>query len=268
MDAYVFFENHDKNMKDLPVIFHKNIICEFKKFNFINWHENIEIIRIVNGEGVILCGEKSIAVKKNDVVIINANNPHGFIGNDNMEYNCLIIDRKYALKNGIDTNKIFFNDFIHSDNFVLKLFDEIYKIMNDTPELIDIGATVLPLLCYLYHNFSKKKTPSEKHTDETIKNAINYMLINFNNDLSLESIAENVGVSKYHFIRKFKKTTGHTPMQYLNIQRCEIAKSLLKENYTIKQVAELTGFYNASYFSKVFYSLTGILPSDYKTNSK
>ena len=73
------------DMKDLPVIFHKNIICEFKKFNFINWHENIEIIRIVNGEGVILCGEKSIAVKKNDVVIINANNPHGFIGNDNME---------------------------------------------------------------------------------------------------------------------------------------------------------------------------------------
>lgn len=264
MDAYVFFENHDEKMRDLPIIFHKNTICKSQKFNLINWHENIEILRIVNGEGVILSGEKSIIVKENDVIIINANKPHGFIGKDSMEYNCLIIDRKYALKNGIDTSKIFFKEYIQSDDITLHLFDNVYTVMNASPELIDIGATVLPLLCHLYHNFSNKIDPSEKQDDETIKNAINYMLSNFNNELSLDSIAESIGISKYHFIRKFKKITGYTPMQYLNLQRCEIAKSLLKENYTVKQVSELTGFYNASYFSKVFQSVTGKLPSEYK----
>ncbi len=264
MDAYVFFENHDEKMIDLPIIFHKNIICTSPKFNLINWHENIEILRIINGEGVILCGEKSIIVKRDDVIIINANKPHGFIGKDSMEYNCLIIDRKYALKNGIDTSKIFFDEHIQSDNITLNLFDNIYSIMKDSPELIDIGATVLPLLCYLYHNFSNEINPTKKHDDETVKNAINYMLSNFNSELSLDSIAEIVGISKYHFIRKFKKITGYTPMQYLNMQRCEIAKSLLNESYTVKQVSELTGFYNSSYFSKVFQSVTGKLPSEYK----
>ena len=83
--------------------------------------------------------------------------------------------------------------------------------------------------------------------------------------MTLETISEAAGISKYHFARKFKSITGCSPMEYVNLQRCELAKILLAEkSYTIKQIAQLTGFENPSYFSKVFVETTGVLPSKYK----
>ena len=69
---------------------------------------------------------------------------------------------------------------------------------------------------------------------------------------------------KYHFLREFKKKTGFTLSNYINIIRCKYAKELLYSGkYTVKEVALLCSFDNFSYFTNVFKKHTGSLPSDY-----
>ena len=252
-------------MENVPIILHINSVCTSLKSGInVNWHENIEILHITKGEGYILCDEKHIYTKKDDIVIVNSNVMHSFFADNLMEYNCIIIDRNFALKNGLDTNTRAFNDYISANETVISFMNKIYDAMTKQHEYIDIASVVLPLLCYLYRNYSVEKS-TDKKGDNIIKEAISYILSNIQKDISIDDISEKIGISKYHFIRKFKKAVGYTPIQYINIQRCEMAKLLLREkNNAIKKVATMCGFDEASYFSKVFFKYTGVHPSDYK----
>ena len=252
-------------MENIPIIFHENSnITPLKSGINVNWHENIEILHVTKGEGCFMCDEKRIYVKSDDVVIVNSNVMHSFFSDNFMEYNCVIIDRLFALKNGLDTNNRTFCDYISNDNEVISQLKQIYVAMSKEHEYIDIAASVLPFLCTIYHNYSTNKE-EDKKDDNIVKEAISYILSNVNRNISIDEISEKIGVSKYHFIRKFKKAVGYTPIQYINIQRCEMAKVLLREkNNSIKNIAAMCGFDEASYFSKVFLKYTGKHPSDYK----
>ena len=260
------FEDHDERMKDIPIIFHKDMSCTHNKPYFINWHINIELIRITNGSGAVLLGEKFIYGKTNDVIVINSNVAHGFITDDYMEYDCLIINREYMLKNGFDTSACWFTEHIINDQELNRLISSVKNIFCKEVQLLEIGATILPTLLYLRNNYTEPQVNSEFESN-IIKKAISFMLTNIKNDLSLDDIAEHIGISKYYFIRKFKATTGYTPLQYLTVQRCNLAKVFLKEGLPVKEVAERCGFENASYFSKVFFMIIGIKPTEFKKRS-
>lgn len=251
-------------MKNMPIIYHKTVRTSERKIKDINWHENIEILHFTDGEGYVSCDECDFKVQKDDVIIVNSNVLHSFSTESTMEYHCIIIDRDFALKNGVDTSKLQFNEYISSDKQLIDYFEKIYSVTSKECEYIDIAAVVLPALCYLYHNYSTEIL-QEKKSDNIIKDAITYILENIKREISIDEITEKIGISKYYFIRKFKKYVGYTPIQYINIQRCEMAKILLKEkNHSIKQIAKLCGFEDASYFSKVFYKYNKVHPSDYR----
>ena len=262
MESNIFFEDIDLSTKRLPIIFHKRMKCNHITAAYINWHENIEIIRVLSGSGVILCGERIVEASCGDIIVINANLPHCFSSPDIMEYACLIIDRKFILKSGLDTNEFNFAEKIEDDQEALKLFDSIYDQYTVSSELIDIYATVFPLIHYLYRHYSAPK--STNSYKDSIKVAISYIHNHIQKEITLDEIASQVGMSKYYFVRKFKKMTGYTPMQYINIHRCELAKSLISNNVQLKSVATLTGFESQSYFTKVFKKTVGVLPSEYK----
>ncbi len=72
-------------------------------------------------------------------------------------------------------------------------------------------------------------------------------------------------VSETHFNVLFKKWSGITPVKYRNKLRISHAQTLLKNsNLTINQIANLTGFEDPFYFSRVFKNITGISPRDYR----
>lgn len=268
MDTTIRFEDHSKRMRKLPIIFHRNCHISSKKMEYINWHENIEILRITQGEGSVACGKELLDAAANDIFVINANIAHGIISGSFIQYDCMIVDRSFALDNGMDTNKLIFERKI-KDPELLTLFDHICDVVAIQPQplLLDINAALLPFLCMLYHKYARmitEETAAQKESDP-IQTALVFIKENLNKPLTLETIAEAAGISKYHFARKFRDITGFSPMEYVNFQRCELAKTLIAEKgYTIKQIAHLTGFENSSYFSKVFLNITGTLPSKYK----
>lgn len=88
---------------------------------------------------------------------------------------------------------------------------------------------------------------------------------NLREKLYVEDLARLVHINDQHLMRIFKKETGMSLTQYINEQRLLMAGHLLKHSdYNINYVADLVGFENLSYFTRLFKKNTGFTPSEYR----
>lgn len=84
-------------------------------------------------------------------------------------------------------------------------------------------------------------------------------------DVSLDVLAETVSMSKFHFCRSFRESTGVTPYQYVLQVRVDRAKRLLTTtDHPVGSVAEEVGFRSASQFSRAFRRLAGMTALEYR----
>ena len=88
-------------------------------------------------------------------------------------------------------------------------------------------------------------------------------------DLSVDSIAQKVGISRVHLHRKMKELTNQTPHSFIRNIRLQQAAKLLKEGkQSITEVMYTCGFSNAASFSTMFKNLYGCSPREYMNNAQ
>ena len=110
-------------------------------------------------------------------------------------------------------------------------------------------------------------TSPDEHLMERVMRVINQNMDNA--DLSVESFADQVGVSRVHFYRKIKELTGQSPRDFLKTIRLKEAARLLREkNLDITSVSDATGFKTLSTFSTSFKALYGMTPSEYQNANR
>lgn len=98
-----------------------------------------------------------------------------------------------------------------------------------------------------------------------IEQAIFYIENNFQNKITLDELAEKTNFNSQYFCRLFKRETGKTAVEYLNICRLEQAVNLLCENdERLIDIAFDCGFNSYGYFVRKFKSYIGCTPSEYK----
>jgi AraC-like DNA-binding protein len=84
--------------------------------------------------------------------------------------------------------------------------------------------------------------------------------------LRLSDIAQQVGVSPFHFSRLFTKVVGQPPHAYLTAKRVECAKELLEHSdFTAGEIARRTGYPSQPHFNQVFKDRVGMAPGVYRT---
>jgi AraC family transcriptional regulator len=84
-------------------------------------------------------------------------------------------------------------------------------------------------------------------------------------ELSLDEMAQSVGLSTAHFARMFHKSTGETPHQFVLRQRLERAKAMLRApNARVLDVAVACGFKTQQHFAQVFRDICGTSPREYR----
>ena len=116
----------------------------------------------------------------------------------------------------------------------------------------------------LYNNKKEYKKNNIQKYSLIVRKAINYVIKNYDKDISLEKCAEEVGSSYTHLSRIFKQETGMRFVEFLNMQRVNKAKSLLLRNkISMKEIVEKAGFRNYNYFFKVFKENEGITPTEF-----
>ena len=268
------YEKHIMSEPRLPFIFH-SYIHEKRLLSTRggNWHENVELLYFTSGSATVTSNALHIEVKPGDLAVINANCIHEIFAHEKTHFYCLIIDRSFCLANHFDTNLITFLPKIR-DGEICALIEEIAAeyAHADTPYRIQsICAGVLRVMSLLCRKYSEQ---SDKPTGDTrllssIKLALGYISSECTHPLTLDMIADKAGLSKFYLAREFRRITGKTIITYINIARCERAKLMLSENeLSIESIARSCGFPNASYFTKTFKNLVGMLPSEYRSTVK
>lgn len=94
---------------------------------------------------------------------------------------------------------------------------------------------------------------------------IGIMQEEFTHLYGVDEVAERLGVTTAHFTRLFSQTVGIPPGRFLKQQKLNYAKKLLVlPEMTVALVAEMLGFSNVNYFSKVFRKENGMTPAEYR----
>ncbi|WP_077616993.1 response regulator [Bacillus sinesaloumensis] len=87
---------------------------------------------------------------------------------------------------------------------------------------------------------------------------------NYEKSISLDTVAEQVGISSYYLSKLFKERFQHTIIEYLTNIRLEKAKELLLSRVSLKEIALSIGYKDPNYFSRVFKKELGMSPSEYR----
>lgn len=120
-------------------------------------------------------------------------------------------------------------------------------------------ATLLDALLNEFVKQSKPDPPS------ALKKVRGYMRENLSRSLTLDELAARAAMSKYHFVRWYKRNTGVTPIQDLRRMRIGAACDLMRGNSEpLKIIAERTGFCDEHYFSRVFREHVGMPPGTFR----
>lgn len=96
-----------------------------------------------------------------------------------------------------------------------------------------------------------------------VDKVINYMLNNYQNNITLNELASYAEISSSYLGSMFKKVTGKTVIDYLIEIRINKSKSLLRDGFSVSETSKLVGFNDIFYFSKTFKKYEGINPSQY-----
>ena len=121
----------------------------------------------------------------------------------------------------------------------------------------------------LQRHFEQTIITDTSQIAEEIDKAIVYFSEHYNEAINVDAYAKQNHVSTNWFIRNFKMYTGTTPKQFILQKRINNAETLLQnKQYNIKEIAQIIGYDNPLYFSRIFQRMKGISPSEYRKNIK
>lgn len=180
----------------------------------------------------------------------------------------------FELKKRYSDIPVIFITFVGSEDIVRKVYrsgarDYFKHPFNET-EFKEVVESLLEFKLgnrerrnpHLRHHSIKRKLP------ERLLRAIDFIEQEYETrDIYLEQVAAEACLSKYHFIRLFKEHFDMTPMQYVTVKRVEKAKSILSSSLvTISHAAYQSGFNDVAEFNRQFKKITGITPSEFRSN--
>jgi AraC-like DNA-binding protein len=99
---------------------------------------------------------------------------------------------------------------------------------------------------------------------EQLRRVRDYCMAHLDQKITLDELAAECQIGRFHFLRQFRQTVGMTPHAWLLRLRLEHACALLaRRQQSIASVAQLVGFYDQSHFNRAFRQAFGVSPSAY-----
>jgi AraC-like DNA-binding protein len=251
-------------------------------YDKLHQHEETQISYIESGEGTLLVGDTITQYQKGDILVIGSNLPHVFKSEPNLEEPSTMLSLFFTYDSfGKDFFELptfrniqpFFesckNGFIikGASKKIVKCFKK-NKSPNEFERFISFLQTIkhftkankTPLSCYIY---DKKITDNEGKRMQTV---FEYVMNNYQKNITLEEIAYISSMTKNAFCRYFKVRTNKSFFQFLIEIRIERAAQLLsrKNELSVLEIAELCGFNNISNFNRKFKEIKLISPLQYR----
>lgn len=121
----------------------------------------------------------------------------------------------------------------------------------------------------LFPSLSSSHLQTPQETSPFAQKVDAWLRLHYGEDLSLEQVAQGVGMSPFYFSRLFRTTYNQTFLEYLTDYRITSASRLLStSDISIRDIAALVGYSDANYFSKVFKRHFGVTPREYRLSGQ
>lgn len=152
------------------------------------------------------------------------------------------------------------------ESIAMMSFEEVQNGDRNTLYL-DSLTNVLAVNLLRHHTANKPQVPvyDAGLPPRQLSKILDYVDANLAQKISLADLANLIDLSSFHFSRMFERSLGIPPHQYLNQQRIERAKQLLKQtDLLVTDIALECGFSSHSHFGKTFKQMVGTTPKQYK----
>ena len=251
--------------------------CYDKDWNsLMHTHKCTELFYCVHGRGQFHTSDGTFDVKKDDLVIINADVEHAesSMASHPMEYLVLGVQGlnfRFDSARG-DAGYDVLNFEQNRDELLFYLQSILREVDTQEFRYEDMCQRILEILLIQVQRFANVKIctslPAAEKQHSTNRNCAlirQYIDEHFSEPITLDTLAQMVHINKYHLVRTFQKEYGITPINYLIERRLEESRFMLKNtNYSASQIVSLLGFSSSSYFSQCFRRKEHMSPSQYR----
>lgn len=290
------WEDTRLTQKAYPIQMFPNRTGHIKKGDcilYLHWHVHLELIIVRKGWAVFHIDSRPIEAKAGDVLLVPGGSLHvGYAQSDeDVEMDCIVFNPSLFNE--------WVNDPVHIQLLSMYLEGKVhfplllsrsdvwasqYKAeLNElTTELhhkeagyqLIVKAKLYAWLVKLARYYSKlqpvviEREPYFANRDH-FKQLIDWVKEHYAEKLSVKQAAKIVGLDQYYFCKQFKKLTGRTFIEYVNVCRVsEAERLLLSSQATIAEIAVQVGCENANYFTKLYKQYKGITPSDVRRRNE
>ena len=269
---------------DFPIEFH-HVDCHHPRFYMpYHWHMEYEIDLVVRGSVTLTLNESQVHAKAGDIIFIRDGVVHGgHPETTDTIYDCIVFDMKKMLA-GSHTFQDRIEDVLKHVTLINKYLPAstpdiprlIQHLFRSTKEEHTGYELVVTGLLYtflgfifqqgLYHEAAS--LPLREHRRKRItqlKQTFQLIDSQYQQPLTLTDLAQAANLSPNYFCRFFQKITHHSPIDYLNRYRIEMAcLKLTHTNDSITEIAFSCGFNDVSYFIRLFRRYKETSPRKYK----
>ena len=237
-------------------------------------HNHVELFYIVGGNGQFLIEDHLYPVNTNHLVIINPNVTHTEVGLNAqpLEYIVLGIEGVELSINNNSNGQFCILDHFESMDITSCLRNILREMELKQPGFEDICQAFMEILIIRLMRstgLSVPATPQNNVGNHQCATVRRYIDQHFKESLTLDQLAEEAHMNKFHLSHAFKREYGISPINYMISRRLEESKYLLAEtDLSMSQIAQLLGFSSLSYFSQVFHRTQEITPMEYRHHNK
>lgn len=250
----------------------KNNFCIYEReyagdlsnlFEGIHTHDCHEIFLLLGGDMDYFVEGTIFPMISEDFVIIGADTPHGkktikcpqflcFVMSLHhdffVENNCEEYEKVFLLRHSTE-HKIS-ADVSRSSGFL----GAYHRLKDYTQNFTDTASSVTTAIIIemLYILNTKIKFSQSYITNSYVQRIFDYVNENYSGKITLENIAEELFISKYHICKLFKKYAGYTVYQYITHKRLERTKQLINSGQNITSACIEAGFSDYSSFYKAY----------------
>lgn len=251
-----------------------NFTVKFRVYSGKNlvphWHEHLEMLYVTGGECEFICNGKCFDARRGDLVVVNSAEIHSFVARGTAEYYSIILYPEFL--SDIKRISTPICNRVRDDEKIEHFFAELHREYTDNKTASDMATKgiLYMLLTYLYRNYVydgewANDGPLAAELLQRLDRVITYISEHYHEKITTATLAEMCYVSEAHFCRFFKSAVGKTVTRYVNEYRVEKAKVLLlKTGESIAEIGVEVGFEDPNYFSRVFRSVTGISPQEFR----
>ena len=174
---------------------------------------------------------------------------------------------------------LFFNQLHYRDAVFNSMVREIIASEKEGRDKLRFAEQMTSLLTYhlrqhheiakIVHNLPPVRRATRVELYKRLARSMDVVRSGFCGEISLDQLAAEASVSKYHFLRLFRSAFGLSPYQYIQHLRIEKAKVLLAGGgVPVTEIAAVLGFDNSQSFSRLFYQRMGLYPTQYRLQAK